>query len=60
MCFAIENMLLIATTHANYYIELDDKKLFRKASKQSNSILKTTNYSNDEAIQYMTVDSQKE
>lgn len=63
MCFAGENILLVATSHANYYIELDDKKLFKKVSKegkQSNGILKTTNYSNDEAIQFMTVDSQKE
>ena len=53
MTFIPNDTLLIATDSTNYYVELSDKKLFKKSSKNTSEAV-DTNVSNEEAILHMT------
>ena len=60
MCFASNDTLLIATELQNYYVDLNDEKMFKKYYEKNPSLKE--NWSNEEAILHMTSapDNQKE
>jgi hypothetical protein len=52
MCFVPNDYLLIVTDQMNYYVELPDKKLFKKKSKETAVVVE--NVSAQDAIAHMT------
>jgi hypothetical protein len=52
MCFVPNDFLLINTDRMNYFVELPDKKLFKKRAKESHAVVESV--SKEDAISHMT------